>query len=68
MLLVGVKTYGDFAILAGQWLIKHCDHPHAIRILARAWIRILWRAWVSETMYDPKLHVAAAKLNPPLAA
>jgi transposase len=21
------------------------DHPHAIRILARAWIRVIWRCW-----------------------
>ena len=47
---------------------RGCDHPHAIRILARAWIRILWRAWVSKTTYDQKLHIGAAKLNPPLAA
>jgi len=38
---------------------RGCDHPHAIRILARAWIRVLWRAWVSKTPYDPSLHAAA---------
>ena len=21
------------------------DHPHAIRVLARAWIRVIWRCW-----------------------
>jgi transposase len=24
---------------------RGCDHPHAIRILAHAWTRVLWRAW-----------------------
>ena len=34
-------------------------HPHAIRILARAWIRVLWRAWHDRTPYDPAKHRAA---------
>ena len=24
---------------------RGCKHPHAVRILARAWVRVLWRAW-----------------------
>jgi transposase len=40
---------------------RGCRHQHAIRILARAWIRILWRAWQNHTPYDPALHLAAAK-------
>jgi transposase len=39
---------------------RGCDHPHAIRILARAWVRVLWRAWVDRTPYDPARHRAAA--------
>ena len=38
---------------------RGCDHPHAIRILARAWIRVLWRAWNDRTAYDPAAHNAA---------
>ena len=38
------------------------DHPHAIRILARAWLRVIWRAWTDRTPYDPALHCAAQKL------
>lgn len=41
---------------------RGCDHPHAIRILARAWVRILWRAWQDRATYDPAKHHAAAKL------
>ena len=37
-------------------------HPHAIRILARAWIRVLWRAWHQRIAYDPAKHRAAQKL------
>jgi transposase len=38
---------------------RGCDHPHAIRILARAWARVLWRAWTDRTPYDPTKHAAA---------
>lgn len=37
---------------------RGCDHPHAVRILARAWIRVLWRAWTERTAYDPERHGA----------
>ncbi len=32
------------------------DHPHATRILARAWVRVMWRCWQNGTPYDPDLH------------
>lgn len=32
------------------------DHPHAIRTLGRAWIRILWRCWRDRMPYDPARH------------
>jgi transposase len=32
------------------------DHPHAIRILGRAWLRIIWRIWHDRTTYDPARH------------
>ena len=35
---------------------RGCDHPHAIRILARAWLRVLWRAWINRKPYDPASH------------
>jgi len=38
---------------------RGCDHPHAIRILARAWARVLWRAWTDRKLYDPTRHAAA---------
>lgn len=42
---------------------RGCDHPHAVRILARAWIRVLWRMWVDRQPYDPTRHRAALALN-----
>lgn len=32
------------------------DHPHAIRTLGRAWLRILWRCWQDRVPYDSALH------------
>ena len=34
------------------------DHPHAVRILARAWIYVIWRCWQTGTAYDPAKHNA----------
>jgi transposase len=41
------------------------DHPHAVRILARAWIRIIWRCWQDRETYDPTRHRGAIKINNP---
>jgi transposase len=39
------------------------DHPHAIRILARAWLRVLWRAWSDRKLYDTELHLGAIRAS-----
>ena len=38
------------------------DHPHAIRILGRAWLRVLWRCWHDHTPYDPTRHGSLQRL------
>jgi transposase len=38
------------------------DHPHAVRILARAWIDIIWKCWTTNTAYDPDRHRALQQL------
>ena len=42
---------------------RGCDHAHAIRILARAWVRVLWRAWTDRRTYDPTAHRGAQFLT-----
>jgi len=42
---------------------RGCNHPHAIRILARAWLRVIWRAWMDRKPYQPALHRAAQTLE-----
>lgn len=33
-------------------------HPHAARILARAWVYVIWRCWQDHVPYDPACHRA----------
>jgi transposase len=42
---------------------RGCNHTHAVRILARAWLRVLWRAWFDHKAYDPQLHIGAIKTS-----
>lgn len=41
---------------------RNIDHPHAIRILARAWVRVIYRCWHTGQPYNPDLHGGAQKL------
>lgn len=38
---------------------RGCGHPHAVRILARAWLRVIWRAWIDRKPYDQVSHRGA---------
>jgi transposase len=39
------------------------DHPHAVRILARAWVDIIWACWTTNTPYNPARHRALQRLH-----
>jgi transposase len=41
------------AHLYDKAIARGCDHPHAVRILARAWAHVIWRCWQDHTPYDP---------------
>ena len=43
------------------------DHPHAVRILARAWLFVIWHCWQNGTPYDPAQHRALQALLKPAA-
>lgn len=49
------KIYAD-AIARGK------DHPHALRILGRAWLRVVWRMWQDRAPYDPAHHGSLNRL------
>jgi transposase len=38
------------------------SHPHAERILARAWCGVIWRIWQDRVPYDPERHGALQRL------
>jgi transposase len=67
---VAITTFADNSRHASPWAAKIYndartsgkDHPHATRILARAWIRVIYRCWLDGVPYDPALHGAAAAL------
>lgn len=42
---------------------RGCEHPHALRILARAWCRVLWTCWQKRVAYDPAKHRAALQFT-----
>lgn len=66
-----VITFADNSRHASPWAAalyarargRGCDHPHAIRILARAWIGVLWRCWQDRRPYDVTAHRAARGLS-----
>jgi len=45
-----------------QAIARGHDHPHAIRVLARAWIRVIYRCWLDGVPYDPERHGNASKI------
>ena len=69
-LRAALTTFADNSRHTSDWAAsvykkaraRGCRHPHAIRILGRAWVRILWRAWKDGTKYDPAQHAAAAAM------
>jgi transposase len=59
------------ASLYDKAIARGCDHPHAVRILARAWAHVIWRCWQDHAPYDPAAHnslQAILNQQPPIAA
>ena len=71
-LRVAITTFADNSRHASPWAAnvyaearaRGHDHPHAIRVLARAWIRVIWRCWIDQVPYDPDRHGNAQQLKP----
>lgn len=65
-----LTTWADNTRHASPWAAgiyarareRGADHPHATRILARAWLRVLWRCWHDRVAYEPHRHLGAARL------
>lgn len=65
---VALTCFADNARHSSPWA-KHLyatarqrgiRHPHAVRILARAWLRVIWACWHTDTIYDRERHASEA--------
>ena len=64
-----MATFADNSRHASPWaaatyraaIDRGADHPHAVRILARAWIRVIFRCWTNGVTYDPAQHRGACR-------
>lgn len=65
-----MATYADNSRHGSEWAAhvyrrarnRNKPHPQAVRILGRAWIRVIWRCWQDRRPYDPDRHGAARAL------
>jgi transposase len=65
-----ITTFADNSRHSSPWAAgvyqraraRGCDHPHATRILARAWVRVLFRMWQTGETYDVSRHRPAASI------
>jgi transposase len=61
-----LSTWADNSRHASPWAARlYRDarargkrHPHAVRILMRAWLRVVWACWHADVPYDPARHRA----------
>jgi transposase len=68
---IAITTFADNSRHSSDWAAKIYNdararkkrHPHAIRILARAWLRVIWACWRDGTCYDPATHQANNKIK-----
>lgn len=66
-LRAAITDFANGSRLADPWaadiyrraVSRGCRHPHAIRILSRAWIRIIWRCWQDHQSFVPELRGAS---------
>jgi transposase len=69
-----ITSFAHNARLRDSWAAKlYADarargkrHPHATRIVARAWLRIIWACWTTQQPYDPGRHRTSMSSYPPV--
>lgn len=68
---IAVTTFADNSRHSSAWAAKiyddartrHKRHPHAVRILARAWLRVIWACYRDGACYDPAVHQTNSKIK-----
>ena len=69
-----ITSFAHNARLQDSWAAKlYADarargkrHPHATRIVARAWLRVIWACWTTQQPYDPSRHRTSTSSHPPV--
>ncbi|MEU8976956.1 IS110 family transposase [Streptomyces monashensis] len=68
-----ITTFADNSRHESEWAkdiyqrarARGMDHPHAVRVLARAWIRVIYRCWLNHEPYQPARHGGVQRLTTP---
>lgn len=66
-----LATFADNSRHASPWAAdiyararaRGCRHPHAVRILMRAWLRVIWACWHTGQPYQPNRHRGLQRLH-----
>jgi len=61
---VAITSFADNSRHSSAWAsdcyrrarARGARHPHAVRILARGWVRVIWACWSTDSIYDPTRH------------
>lgn len=67
---VAITSFADNSRHSSTWAgdcyrrarARGARHPHAVRILARGWVRVIWACWTTDTVYDPLRHRGEQRL------
>jgi transposase len=67
---VAITSFADNSRHSSAWAndcyrrarSRGARHPHAVRILARGWVRVIWTCWTTDTAYDPARHRGEQRL------
>ena len=67
---VAITSFADNSRHSSAWAgdcyrrarARGARHPHAVRILARGWVRVIWTCWTTDTAYDPSRHRGEQRL------
>ncbi len=68
---VAITSFADNSRHSSAWAndcyrrarARGARHPHAVRILARGWVRVIWACWTTDTPYDPSKHRGEQRLT-----
>lgn len=68
---LAIGTFADNSRHSSDWAKHVYDnarasgkrHPHAVRILARSWLRVMWACYRDGACYEPEVHALNRKIK-----